>query len=101
MDSKLRATGINVTDQWTKRYQNSVVEAWSETKTMRRPEIKEAKEEAFVLLDALTRADALAVEGSCLHVAVAATHTFDNNLIDTAVQDNVNPVLKVWPSLRS
>merc|ERR1712100_326517 len=57
--------------------------------------IKEAKEEAFELLDALTRAGAFPIEVCELHVVVAATHTFDKSLIDTVIEDNVNPIKKV------
>ena len=57
--------------------------------------IADAKSNAFSLLDALTKAGALPVEYASLHVVVAATHTFDESLMDTIVKGNVNPICKV------
>jgi hypothetical protein len=34
-----------------------------------------------------------------LHVVLAATHCFDKTLVDTVIQDNVNPIEKVERSL--
>ena len=42
-----------------------------------------AKRKAFDLLDALTRSGALALEGTALHVVLAAYHCFGQNLVDT------------------
>lgn len=50
---------------------------------------------ALELLDALTRSGALVVEEAALHVILAATHAFDKGLVDTVVQDNLNPILQV------
>lgn len=53
------------------------------------------KDRCFDLLDALTRSGGLSMEGSMLHLVIASTHCFDKSLMDTLVQDNVNPIEKV------
>jgi len=50
---------------------------------------------AFDLLDALTKSGCLSIEMASLHVIMAATHFFDKSLLDTLVQQNVNPIEKV------
>ncbi len=35
------------------------------------------------------------MEGATLHIVMAATHCFEKNVINTLVQDNVNPIDKV------
>lgn len=49
----------------------------------------------FDLLDALTKSGALTVDHAALHVVIAATHCFDKTLMNTVIQDNVNPIEKV------
>jgi len=93
-DSALRPTIINVQTNWKKKTQAGLLSK-PITVTMDEEQIKGSKEEAFELLDALTRAGALTVNAAELHVIVAATHTFDKSLMDTVIQDNVNPISKV------
>jgi lipopolysaccharide transport system permease protein len=57
------------------------------------------KHRAFDLLDALTKSGALPIDDASLHVVLAATHCFDKTLLDTVIQDNVNPIEKVERSL--
>ena len=42
----------------------------------------------------------LPIECATLHVVVAATHCFDKSLVNTVVEDNVNPIEKAERSAR-
>jgi hypothetical protein len=65
------------------------------TQSLAVAEQKLEKQACFDFLDALTKSGQLSVEGATLHVVMAATHCFDKNVINTLVQDNVNPIDKV------
>jgi hypothetical protein len=93
-DSALRPTIINPGDTWTKRAQKALL-AEPSTSTLSTTEQKQEKNKAFDLLDALSRSGALSIEYATLHVVLAATHCFDKSLMDTVVQDNINPIEKV------
>ena len=52
---------------------------------------KVEKQKCFDLLDALTKSGALTVDAS-LHIVMAASHCFDKSVLNTLVQQNVNPI---------
>jgi hypothetical protein len=58
-------------------------------------EIKSEKSKAFDLLDALSRSGSLPIACAELHVVVAVTHCFEKDVMNTVIQDNVNPIEKV------
>ena len=93
-ESCLRPTILKTQGAWRKRFQKTLLSK-EETTTLAKDAQKKEKDRAFDLLDALTRSGALSVEDAALHVVVAATHCFDKTLMDTLVQDNVNPIEKV------
>ncbi len=97
-DGALRPTIINPGDVWTKTSQKGLLSGAAEA-TLTDDEQRTERDRAFDLLDALSRSGALTIEEASLHVVIAATHCFDKTLVDTVIQDNVNPIEKVERSL--
>eukprot|EP00930_Biecheleria_cincta_P046775 TRINITY_DN3230_c0_g1_i1.p1 TRINITY_DN3230_c0_g1~~TRINITY_DN3230_c0_g1_i1.p1 ORF type:complete len:947 (-),score=250.40 TRINITY_DN3230_c0_g1_i1:101-2941(-) len=93
-DAALRPTIINPSKTWTKKAQEALL-AKPKTSTLGNDEQKNEKHAAFDLLDALTKSGALPLTHASLHVVVAATHCFDKSVMETIVQDNMNPIEKV------
>lgn len=49
----------------------------------------------YDLLDALTKSGCVPIEGATLHIVMGATHCFEDNIMNTLVKDNINPIDKV------
>lgn len=97
-DGALRATIINPGDPWTRTAQKGLLSA-ATTAALGATEQRNERNRAFDLLDALSKSGALAIDDASLHVVLAATHCFDKTLLDTVIQDNINPIEKVERSL--
>jgi len=97
-DSALCPTIIKMGPTWTRTSQAGLLSKPT-TSTLRDTEQKDEKNQAFDLLDALTRSGALDVAEASLHVVLAATHCFDKTVVNAVVQDNINPVEKVERSV--
>jgi hypothetical protein len=93
-DSALRATIINIGTTWTKKFHRSLLSD-EESQILQVNEQKEEKQKAFDLLDSLSRSGSLSIDAAELHVILAATHCFDKSLINTVIQDNINPIEKL------
>lgn len=93
-DNCLRPTIIKASNQWTMRSQASLLSTPVE-RTIVAAAQKEEKNRAFDLLDALTKSGSVVIDRADLHVVIAATHCFDKALLETVVQDNMNPIEKV------
>jgi len=93
-DNALHPTIINPGSTWTKKYNKSLL-AKQETTILNTTEQEKERNQAFDLLDALTKSGALSIDQASLHVVIAATHCFDKTLMQTVIQDNVNPIEKV------
>eukprot|EP00565_Helicotheca_tamesis_P000503 CAMPEP_0185726428 /NCGR_PEP_ID=MMETSP1171-20130828/2414_1 /TAXON_ID=374046 /ORGANISM="Helicotheca tamensis, Strain CCMP826" /LENGTH=970 /DNA_ID=CAMNT_0028394785 /DNA_START=84 /DNA_END=2996 /DNA_ORIENTATION=- len=97
-DSAMRPTVIKSGDIWTKRMQENLLTKMHE-ETLTSDEQKKEKNKAFDLLDALSRSGSLPVACAELHVFVAATHCFENSLMETVIQDNINPIERMEKSM--
>lgn len=93
-DSALRATVIKTDKIWKRlRKENLLTKA---VESQLSPEdIKSEKNKAFDLLDALSRSGSLPIACAELHVVVAVTHCFENDVMGTVIKDSVNPIDKV------
>lgn len=94
-DNALRGTIITPKETWMKKSQKALLNPAPVTNTLHKSTLETEKSAAFDLLDALSRSGALTVEDASLHVVMAATHRFDQTLMDTIVQKNVNPIERV------
>ena len=94
-DCSVKPTTVKAADTWVMRAQKSLLSKKLETSTIRGADLAVQKAKAFDLLDALSRSGAVALEHAALHIVVAATHSFDKSLIETVVQDNINPIEQV------
>lgn len=60
--------------------------------------LKTEKQRAFDLLDALTRSGGLSVDHSSIHVFIATAHCFEENLLSTVIERNINPIVELEKS---
>ena len=92
--STIRPTIINTSDVWSKRSKPAILADPIESTLIGADQQKE-RNDAFDLLDCLTRSGGIEVEESSYHVFIPTTHCFDRSLINTLVKDNVNPIERV------
>ena len=95
-EGALRPVIINVGKEWKKRETESLLAPLKE-KRVGVDQQKLERNTCYDLLDALTKSgsEGYGIEGASLHVVIASTHCFDKSVMNTLVQDNVNPVAKV------
>jgi hypothetical protein len=93
-DAALRPTIISVSDNWQRKRQKGLLSK-PVSDSLRGGGLSDEKRKAFDLLDALTRSGVLPIETETeLHVVLCTTHCFDKTLVNTIIQDNVNPIEK-------
>lgn len=93
-DNALHSTIIKPSSLWHKKYLKALLAKPSET-TLGIEELRKEKNKTFDLLDALTRSGALPIDDASLHVVLASTHCFDETLVNTIIQKNMNPIEKI------
>ena len=93
-DDALRPTIINPDDVWTRTRRKSLL-AEPEEEDLDTDEQRTEKDKAFDLMDALSKSGSIPFEHASLHVVIAATHCFDDTLLETVIQGNVNPIERV------
>lgn len=93
-DGALRSTIVKADVNWTRMRQANLLVAPSRDVLVEH-ETKNEKKKAFDLLDAISRSGTLAIDCSELHVVVAVSHCFDNDIMGSVIEDNINPIEKV------
>jgi hypothetical protein len=94
LDLALRSTVIKASSNWTRTRQENFLTTPA-TLALTASDIATERKKALDLLDAISRSGTLAIDCSELHVFVAVSHCFDNDVLGTVVQDNINPIVKV------
>jgi hypothetical protein len=87
----MRATKLVPSKVWTKHYKQGLLSK-QEQVTMYEKEQIDQKNKALDLLDSLTKSGSLVLEDTVLHVIVGSTHVFDETLLNTIIQKNINPI---------
>lgn len=98
IDSALRPTIIKAEKSWTRTRQPTLLSSAS-TSGLTKDQRKSEKNQAFDLIDALSRSGSLPFDDVSFHVVLAATHCFTKSVTDTVIIDNVNPIEKVERSI--
>jgi hypothetical protein len=96
-DGALRSTIIKAGTTWTLSRQENLLTP-ARTSTLAGSAIESEKVKAFDLLDAISRSGSLPIPSSELHVLIGVSHCFENDVMGSIVQDNVNPIEKVEKS---
>lgn len=95
VDAAMRPTKIVIGEVWTRSSMGALLATAPKTSTLRKDDQEAERKRAFDLLDALSRSGSLPIEECSLHVVIAATHCFDQSLMDTVIVQNVNPIEKM------
>jgi len=94
-NAALRSTTIETANSdWTRIRQKNLLSK-AVTGCLTKCDIASEKSRAFDLLDALSRSGSLEIPFSELHVVICATHRFEKNVMETVIQDNINPIEKL------
>ena len=90
----LRSTTIKAGDCWSKKRKQNIL---SKLETIALPcDVQRTeRQKAFDLLDALSRSGVVPMSHAELHVVIASTHCFDKSVVNTVIQDNINPIEKI------
>jgi hypothetical protein len=90
----LRSTIIKTGESWTKKHNLNLLS--KQQQSILTSDVKKAeRNKAFDLLDALSRSGVLPMSHAELHIIIASTHCFDKSVVNTVVQDNINPIEKI------
>jgi hypothetical protein len=93
-DNAVKSTIIKAGSTWTRTRQENFLTG-PKVNSLGSDEILTEKKKVFDLLDAISRSGTLPIDCSELHVFVAVSHCFDNDVMGTVIQDNVNPIQKL------
>jgi hypothetical protein len=97
-DGALKSTIVKAGRQWTRSRQDNLLVKPATTQ-MGPDDAESEKTKAMDLLTAISRSGSLPIDASELHIVIAVTHCFENQIMNTVIRDNVNPIQKAENSL--
>mmetsp|Transcript_3485 Transcript_3485/g.6127 ORF Transcript_3485/g.6127 Transcript_3485/m.6127 type:complete len:922 (+) Transcript_3485:251-3016(+) len=94
--AQLRPTKIKVGDTVTlESYDSPWMTRSKSTVRLSADDLRDKKNMAMDLLDAISRSGELPLIQTQLHIVIASTHCFDSTILDTLIKENVNPIARV------
>ena len=97
-DGALKSTIVQVGEEWERlRKKNLLVPA--QRSFLSNKDKEQEKQKAMDLLTAISRSGSLPIVQSELHIVIAVSHCFQNDVVSTVIQDNINPIQKVEQSM--
>eukprot|EP00980_Cylindrotheca_fusiformis_P017289 scaffold5347_cov130-Cylindrotheca_fusiformis.AAC.11 len=97
-DGALKSTLIKAGRSWTRsRQENLLVE--SRKTVLDSNMVSSERNKAMDLLIAISRSGSLQIESSSLHVVIAVSHCFEKHIMETIIEDNINPIEKMKRSM--
>jgi hypothetical protein len=81
---------------WVKQTYPTIM---SKTAVTKKPELDKEKNHAFELLLKLSRSGAFVLTNVSMHVFIALTHSFQKDLMDGLVENNLNPLKEVQKTM--
>ena len=94
----LKSTIIKAGQEWDRLRQENLLVALQETH-LHSTEVNSETNKAKDLLTAISRSGSLPIESSELHVVVAVSHCFEKEIMETIIEDNINPIDKFERSM--
>ena len=97
-EGALKSTIMQVGSPWERlRKKNLLVPA--QRSSLSDKDKEHDKQQAMDLLVAISRSGSLPIVQSELHIIITVSHCFQNDVVSTVIQDNINPIRKVEQSL--
>jgi len=91
-EGALRAATLRAqTSEWKRTFRASLLSPPTE-EMLHKEQVRGHKNQAFDLLDALSRSGLMAFDHCQVHVLMVTSHLFDRSLMDTLICRNVNPI---------
>jgi hypothetical protein len=87
----IRPIVIKPGEEWKRRRSENLLSPPVE-QNLGKSELTEEKNKAFDLLDALSRSGTLPFEDASLHILIGSAHCFPMTLMNTIIQENINPI---------
>lgn len=99
-DGALKSTILKAGREWTRsRQENLLVSPKVTHLNDATGGVDSEGKKTMDLLTAISRSGSLPIDASELHIVIAVTHGFDRQIMNTIIEDNVNPIEKVEKSL--